>query len=354
MELFKEMKKNGHEQVMFFQEKKSGLKAVLAIHDTTLGPGLGGCRMWPYSSEEKMVEDALRLSKGMTYKSGIAGVDFGGAKTVIWGDSEKDKTEGLLRALGHYINGLDGRYTTGTDVGTDFYDFVIMRKETPYVCALPKEYGGSGDTSVATAYGVFNGIKACSKYKYGDDKLEGKIVVIQGLGKVGQKLAKHLLEAGCKVYGCDIKKDYQQKASSIGVEIVETDSIFNIECDIFSPNALGGVINDDTIMKLKCDIIAGAANNVLAEPRHGKLLQERGILYAPDYVINAGGLIQAADELTNRTFNEKRVMKKCEGIYHKLLEVFKISNELNIPTFEAANHLVEKRLEDIASIHSIK
>jgi leucine dehydrogenase len=354
MELFEEMKKHGHEQVMFFQEKKSGLKAVLAIHDTTLGPGLGGCRMWPYSSEEEMVEDALRLSKGMTYKSGIADVDFGGAKTVVWGNPEHDKTEGLLRALGHYINGLDGRYTTGTDVGTDYYDFVVMRKETPYVCALPKEYGGSGDSSVATAYGVFNGIKACVKYKYDQDNLEGRTVVIQGLGKVGQKLAKHLLQAGCKVYGCDIKEEYQRKAREIGVEIVDPEGVFNIECDIFSPNALGGVINDETIDLLKCDIIAGAANNVLAEPRHGQLLHERGILYAPDYLINSGGLIQAADELTNKTYNEKRVMKKCEGIYQKLLEVFKISSELNIPTFEAANHLVEKRLEAIASIHSIK
>ncbi|ACL69430.1 Glu/Leu/Phe/Val dehydrogenase dimerization domain-containing protein [Halothermothrix orenii] len=354
MEIFKEMAKEGHEQIIFFQEKKTGLKSIVAIHNTVLGPGLGGCRMWPYKTEEEALKDAMRLSKGMTYKSAIAGEDFGGAKTVIWGDPETDKSEGLFRVLGRYINGLGGRYSTGTDVGTTYDDFVILNKETPYVGALPKEYGGSGDSSIPTAYGVYNGIKACCKYKYGSDSLEGKTVAIQGLGKVGYKLAKHLLEEGCKVYGTDIKEEYLERARQLGVDIVKTDEIYDIDCDIFSPNALGAVINDNTIERLKCDIVAGAANNVLAEPRHGEMLHQKGILYAPDYVINGGGLIQVADELGNETYSEERVMRKCEGIYNQLLKIFKLAEEKDIPTHAAADHIVEERIETIATIHRIK
>lgn len=354
MELFKRMEEEGHEQVMFFQEKKSKLKAIIAIHDTTLGPSLGGCRMWPYDKEEEAVEDVLRLSKGMTYKSGIAGVDFGGAKTVVWGDPETDKSEALFRALGKFIDGLGGRYSTGTDVGTTYDDFVYLRKETPYVGALPKEYGGSGDSSIATAYGVYHGIKACSKHKYGTDSLKGRKVALQGLGKVGSKLAKHLIDEGCEVVGTDINEKYVEDARKMGVKIVEPEEIYTVDCDIFSPNALGAVINDETIDQFKCDIIAGAANNVLAEPKHGKMLKEKGILYAPDYVINGGGLIQVADELTYREYSEERVMKKCEGIYGQLLKIFKMSEERNIPTNEAADKLVEERLEEIAAVKMIR
>ncbi len=353
MELFKRMQEEGHEQVMFFQEGKTGLKAVLAIHDTTLGPGLGGCRMWPYEKEDDAVEDALRLSKGMTYKSGIAGVDFGGAKTVVWADPRTDKSEGLFRALGKFINGLGGRYSTGTDVGTTYDDFVILRKETPYVGALPKEFGGSGDSSIATAFGVYNGIKACSKFKYGTDSLEGRRVALQGLGKVGLKLARHLCDEGCQVIATDINADNIASARDMGVEIVDPDEIYKVEADIFSPNALGAVINDETIDCFNCDIIAGAANNVLAEERHGKTLHQKGILYAPDYVINGGGLIQVADELSNSEYNEERVMRSCKGIYNQLLNIFEISVEKDIPTNEAADHLVEERLKTISAINKI-
>ncbi len=354
MQLFKKMEEMGHEQVMFLQEKKTGLKAILAIHNTVLGPGLGGCRMWPYTKEDDAIIDALRLSRGMTYKSGISGEDFGGAKTVLWGDPDKDKSEGLFRALGKFINSLNGRYSTGTDVGTTYDDFVILRKETPYVGALPEEFGGSGDSSIATACGVYHGIRACCKEKYSSDSLEGKKIAVQGLGKVGFKLAKRLIDDGCQVYGTDINDEYIARAKEIGVSIVKAEEIYDVDCDIFSPNALGAVINEDTINRLKCDIIAGAANNVLKNLDFGQKLVDENILYAPDYVINAGGLIQVADELSFCDYSEERVMKKCEGIYSKLLEIFKISKEKNIPTVEAANCLVEDRIEMMEAIHAVR
>ena len=354
MELFKKMEEEGHEQVMFFQDKKTNLKSIVAIHNTVLGPALGGCRMWPYETEDDAITDVLRLSKGMTYKSGVSGEDYGGGKTVIWGDPETDKSEGLFRALGKYIDSLNGRYSTGTDVGTTYNDFVIMRKETKHVGALPEEYGGSGDSSIPTAYGTFMGIKASCKEKYGSDSLEGKTVAVQGLGKVGGKLIKRLIDAGCEVVGTDINEDYIKEARELGVEIVETEEIYDVDCDIFSPNALGAVINEDTIDRLKCDIIAGAANNVLADESFGDKLYEKGILYAPDYVINAGGLIQVTDEMDPSGYSEERTMKKTEGIYDNLLEVFEISRKEDIPTYQAADKLVEDRIETMATINTIK
>ncbi len=354
MQLFKKMEEMGHEQVMFLQERKTGLQAILAIHNTVLGPGLGGCRMWSYDKEEDAIIDALRLSKGMTYKSGVSGEDFGGAKTVVWGDPDKDKCEGLFRVLGKFINGLNGRYSTGTDVGTNYDDFVILRQETPYVGALPKEYGGSGDSSIATSCGVYHGIRACCQEKYGSDSLQHKKVAVQGLGKVGFKLTQRLIKDGCEVYATDIREKNVVRAEKIGANIVKPDKIYDIECDIFSPNALGAVINEDTIDRFKCDIIAGAANNVLKTLAYGEKLIARDILYAPDYVINAGGLIQVADELSFCEYSEERVMKKCESIYHKLLEIFKISKEKGISTNEAANHLVEKRIEIREAIHKVR
>jgi leucine dehydrogenase len=354
MELFKKMAEEGHEQVMFFQDNKTNLKSIIAIHNTTLGPALGGCRMWPYETEDDALMDVLRLSKGMTYKSGVSGEDYGGGKTVIWGDPETDKSEGLFRTLGKFIDGLNGRYSTGTDVGTTYNDFVTMRKETEYVGALPEEYGGSGDSSIPTAYGTYLGVKAACKEKYGTDDLKDKTVAVQGLGKVGGKLIKHLIDDGCKVIGTDINQDYIERARELGVEIVESDEIYDVDCDIFSPNALGAVINEDTIDRLKCDVIAGAANNVLADNEIGDELHERGILYTPDYVINAGGLIQVADEMDPSGYSEERTMKKTEGIYDKLIEVFKISREEGIPTYLAADKLVEDRIETMANISTIK
>ncbi len=353
MDIFAKMQEHGHEQLIFLQENKTDLKAIIGIHNTVLGPALGGCRMWDYDEEEDAIDDVLRLSKGMTYKAGISGEDFGGGKTVIWGDPETHRTEGLFRALGRYIDALNGRYSTGTDVGTQPEDFVLMRKETPYVGALPKEYGGGGDSSVPTAYGTFLGIQASCKYKYNSDDLKGKKIAIQGLGKVGLKLARHLKDAGAELVGTDVVEDNIEAGKKIGMEIVEPDEIYDVDCDVFSPNALGAVVNDDTINRFKCDIICGAANNILAEAKHGKELANKGILYAPDYIVNAGGLILVCDEMEPNGYSEERVLKKCEEIYNKLLKVFKLADEENITTNKAADKLVEERISTIEVTNTI-
>ncbi len=352
MKIFEMMEKEGHEQLIFNQDKTSGLKALIAIHDTTLGPALGGCRMWPYETEEEAIQDVLRLSKGMTYKSGASGCDYGGGKSLIWGDPKKDKSEALFRAFGRYVDGFKGRFSTGTDVGTTFHDFIICRKETPFVGALPEEYGGGGNSSIITAFGTWKGIKAVALEAFGDDSLQNRTVAVQGLGKVGYHLVKYLLEEGAKVIGTDIVKEHIDKVVEDfpQVKIVQPEEIYSQECDIFSPNALGAIINDDTIPKLKCKAIAGAANNQLAEPRHGDKLHEMGIVYGPDYVVNAGGLIQVADELEPGGYNKDRAYRKASTIYDILINIFRISKENNIPTYIAADKMVEERIEQIGRI----
>lgn len=349
------MEKEGHEQLILLQEKSSGLKAIIAIHDTTLGPALGGCRMWNYESEDEAILDALRLSKGMTYKSGAAGVDFGGGKTVIWGDPMKDKSEALFRALGRFVESLGGRYSTGTDVGTTYDDFVLAAKETRYVGALPEEYGGSGDSSIITAFGTWKGLKACAKVVFGTDSLKGLTVAVQGVGKVGSKLVGHLIDEGAKVIISDVNENNVKmvKEKYPEVEVVSPDEILFVECDILSPNALGAIINDETIDKLKCKIIGGAANNQLAEPRHGDILHEKGIFYAPDYVINAGGLIQVADELQPGGYNKDRAFKHASQIYNMILKIAEISKERNIPTYKAADLMVEERIKSVGRVKRI-
>ncbi len=354
MQIFEKMKEQGHEQLNFVQDNKTDLKAIISIHNTVLGPALGGCRMWNYEEEEDVIKDVLRLSKGMTYKAGISGEDYGGGKTVIWGDPEVHRTEGLFRALGRFVDALGGRYTTGTDVGTQPEDFVMMRKETPHVGALPEEYGGGGDSSIPTAYGTLMGIKASCMYRYGSDDLEGKTVAVQGLGKVGLKLARHLKDEGAELIGADVVEENIEKGREMGMEIVEPDAIYDADCDIFSPNALGAVVNDDTIERFNCDIICGAANNILAEPEHGRKLAERGILYAPDYVVNAGGLILVCDEMQPGGYSEERVMKKCEGIYDRLLQVYELAEKQDITTTQAADKFVEDRIETIRVTNTIR
>jgi len=352
MNIFESMAKDGHEQLIFCHDKTSGLKAIIGIHDTSLGPALGGCRMWPYSKEEDAVVDVLRLSRGMTYKSGAAGCNYGGGKVVLWGDPQKDKSEELFRALGRFVEGLNGRFITGTDVGTVASDFVWSSYETSYVVALPEEFGGSGDSSVITAYGVWRGIKACAKEVFGDDQLKGLRVAVQGVGKVGYHLVGHLYEEGAMVTVCDINKAYVDRVvAKYPVRVVEPDAIYDVECDIFSPNALGGVINDETLPRLKCKIVAGAANNQLKEDRHGDLLHAKGILYAPDYVINAGGLIQVADELQG--FNRDRAFKKAAAIYDLLLRIFAISKRDGIPTYAAADVMVGERIERLTKVSQL-
>lgn len=352
MGVFDRMEKDGHEQVLFCYDKATGLKAIIAIHDTTLGPALGGCRMWPYGTEEEALEDAMRLSRGMTYKSAASGQNHGGGKAVIWGNPRTDKSEELFRAFGQFVQTLGGRFVTGTDVGTEKTDFIYSRMESPHLVALPEEYGGSGDSSIITAYGVWRGMKAAAMHMWGNNSLKGRKVAVQGLGKVGYHLVEHLSDEGAEITVTDILPENIQRArDSFSVRVVSPEEIYDQECDIFSPNALGSVINDVTIPRLTCQIIAGAANNQLTEPRHGEELHRRGILYAPDYVINAGGLIQVADELQG--YNRDRAFRKTSMIYERLLEIFAISKAEGIPTHAAADRMAERRIGKMAQLKRV-
>lgn len=351
--VFERMMKDGHEQVIFCYDKATGLKAIIAIHDTTLGPALGGCRMWAYPAEEEALEDALRLAKGMTYKSAASGQNYGGGKSVIWGNPQTQKSEELFRAFGKFVGSLGGRFITGTDVGTEKTDFVWARMEAPWFVALPEEDGGSGDSSIITAFGIWQGIKASARFRWGSDALVGRRIALQGLGKVGYHLLEHLIEEGAVLTATDVDS---QRIASVRqafpqVEIVTPDRIYDVECDIFCPNALGGILNDETIPRLRCEIIAGSANNQLKELRHGDELHRRGILYAPDYVINAGGLIQVADELQG--FNRNRAMRKTAAIYEMLLQIYAISRDEQIPTYLAADRLAERRIDKVSRLNRI-
>jgi len=352
IDIFKEMEKCGFEHVIFNYDQTTGLKAIIAIHDTTMGPALGGCRMWPYEDEEHALIDALRLAKGMTYKCAVSDVDFGGGKTVIIGDPQKDKSEALFRALGRYVQSLGGRYYTGTDVGTDGEDFVYASRESDFLVGLPEEYGGSGNSSAPTAYGVYLGMKAAAKTVYGDESLSSLKIAVQGVGKVGALLVDDLVREGAELIISDIYEDNIKKVleNYPDIHVVGCEDIYEAECDIFSPCALGGILNDYTVPILKCRIVAGAANNQLLDERHGDMLYERGILYAPDYVVNAGGLIQVADELDVRGKNKPRVMKKVEAIYRILLKIFAISIAKNVPTNKVADLLAEERINTIGRI----
>lgn len=351
MGIFERMQHDGHEQLVFCYDKVTGLKAIIAIHDTTLGPALGGCRMWPYESEDAAVEDALRLSKGMTYKSAASGQNHGGGKSVIWGNPKTDKSEEFFRAFGRYVQSLGGRFITGTDVGTEKTDFVYSKMESKYLVALPEEHGGSGDSSIITAYGVWRGMKACAMDVWGSDSLKGKRIAVQGLGKVGFHVVEHLVDEGAIVTACEVLAENVKRLKDAfpTITVVDADQIYDVPCDIFSPNALGAIINDETIPRLKCRVVAGAANNQLQEPRHGDELFARGILYAPDYVINAGGLIQVADELLG--YNRDRAFRKTAQIYDRLLQIFDISRRESIPTYLAADRLAERRIAKVGALN---
>ena len=331
MEIFKYLEQYDYEQVVFCQDKQSGLKAIIAIHDTTLGPALGGTRMWTYESEEAAIEDALRLAKGMTYKNAAAGLNLGGGKTVIIGDPRKDKNEEMFRAFGRYVQGLNGRYITAEDVGTTVADMDMIHEETDFVTGISPAFGSSGNPSPVTAYGVYRGMKAAAKEAYGTDSLEGKTVAVQGVGNVAYTLCRHLHEEGAQLIVTDINKEAVQRAvDDFGAKAVEPDEIYGVECDIYAPCALGAVINDETIPQLKAKVIAGSANNQLKETKHGDLIHELGIVYAPDYVINAGGVINVADELYG--YNSERALKKVETIYNNIEKVIEIAKREEIPT----------------------
>ncbi|SEN21611.1 branched-chain amino acid dehydrogenase [Lihuaxuella thermophila] len=352
MILFDYMEKYDYEQLVFCQDKNSGLKAIICIHDTTLGPALGGTRMWTYDSEEDAIIDALRLARGMTYKNAAAGLNLGGGKTVIIGDPKKDKSEELFRAFGRFIQGLNGRYITAEDVGTTVEDMDLIHQETRYVTGISPAFGSSGNPSPVTAYGVYRGMKAAAKVAFGDDSLKGKIVAVQGVGNVAFNLCKHLHEEGAKLIVTDINRDNVERAvQQFGAEAVNPDKIYDVDCDIFAPCALGAVINDETIDRLKCKVVAGAANNQLKEERHGDMLEQKGIVYAPDYVINAGGVINVADELLG--YNRDRAMKKVEGIYDSILKVFEIAERDGIPSYKAADRMAEERIESVRRSRSM-
>lgn len=331
-----------YERVVRACDPESGLHAIIADHDTTLGPALGGMRMWTYGSEEEAKTDVLRLSRGMTYKSAVAHTGLGGGKSVLIGDPRTLKTEKLFLAMGRFIDSLGGRYITAEDVNIGIQDLEIVRRSTRWVSGLARENGGSGNPSPYTAYGVFLGIRAACGWRFGSDDLRGKHVAVQGVGAVGSALVERLVKAGAKVTVADAREDrVQALVQKFKVAAAGVDAIVSLPCDVFAPCALGAVINDKTIDTLSCKIIAGAANNVLLEPRHGKTLFDRGVLYAPDYVINAGGIINVSVEFIPGGYVEAESLRRIERIPEALRQVWSISKDEGIPSSFAADRLAE-------------
>ncbi|PIU01330.1 MAG: leucine dehydrogenase [Bdellovibrionales bacterium CG10_big_fil_rev_8_21_14_0_10_45_34] len=350
MENFEIIEEQGsHEQVLFCYNKDVGLRAIIAIHNTALGPALGGTRMWNYASDKEALIDVLRLSRGMTYKAAAAGLNLGGGKAVIIGDPRKQKTEALFRCFGQYVNSLNGRYITAEDVGTSVSDMEHVYAETPWVTGIPEDLGGSGDPSPFTAHGVLMGIKASVSKKLGTDSLKGLRVLVQGLGNVGLNLVSYLHKEKAVITVSDIDIDKVKRTEEqFGVKSVAPDDIVAQEAEVFAPCALGSVINDQTIDKLKVKIVAGGANNQLAEDRHGGLLKEMGILYAPDFVINAGGLMNVFVELEG--YSKERAKAHTLKIYDNVMNCLDISEKENIPTQTAAYRLAERRIEVIGRL----
>jgi leucine dehydrogenase len=353
MSVFDHIDGDGYEQVVFCSDDQSGLRAIIAIHSTALGPALGGTRFYPYRNEEDALVDVLRLAKGMTFKAAAAGLDLGGGKAVIIGDPKRNKSEELLRAYGRFVETLGGRYITAEDVGTQLEDMDIVHRETRWVTGCSHTYGGSGDPSPVTAWGVTQGMKACCLEVFGDPSLENRTVALQGVGKVGHALCGYLIEEGAKVTIADIDVDNLARAvSDFGVETTPLDQIHAFEADIFAPCALGAAVNDDTISELRCKIIAGSANNQLARHEHGDKLRDLGILYAPDFVVNAGGLINVEDEL--RGYDQTRAMKRVEGIYKELQHIFAMAKERRISTAQSALEHAEARIRKISRIRLVR
>ena len=336
----------GHEQVLFCHDAKSGLKAIIAVHSTVCGPSLGGTRMWQYENEEEALYDVLRLSRGMTYKNSISGLNLGGGKAVIIGDSRKDKSKELFKRFGQFVDSLNGKYITAEDVGVSPADMVYVAQETNHVAGLP---GKSGDPSPVTAYGVYMGMKAAANFHFGNDSLSGKKIVVQGVGHVGEYLVQHLSNEGAELFVTDIHEPtLQHVAKKYGASVIGVDEVYDMDMDIYSPCALGATVNDDTLERLRCSIIAGAANNQLAnEEIHGEALRERGIIYAPDYLINAGGVMNCYGEVSG--LPQEEVMKMAENIYETTLDIFKSSREQGIPTYLAANRKAEKRIAELTA-----
>ncbi len=331
---------DGHEEVAFCNDAESGLKAIIAIHNTNRGPALGGCRMWPYESDDAALTDALRLSRGMTYKSALAGLDMGGGKSVIIGNAKTMKSEALFRAMGRFVDSLGGRYSIAEDVGISVADVQTMAQETRFVAGTPER--GAGDPSPSTAYGVYMGIRAAVAQRLDRSSLNGLTVAVQGLGSVGWNLCKYLAEDGAQLVVTDIDQAAVARAvETFGATAVAPDAIYGAEADVFAPCALGAIINDETLKVLKAPVVAGSSNNQLAEPRHGLELHKRGILYAPDYVINAGGVINISHE--GAGYDQDRAFAHVAKIHDTLMEIFKRSAAAGMPTFQAADRLAEER-----------
>jgi leucine dehydrogenase len=331
----------GHEKILICQDEKSGLKAIVAIHSTICGPALGGTRMWNYVSSEEALTDVMRLSRGMTYKNAISGLNLGGGKAVIIGDSATQKSPELFRAFGTFIESLNGSYITAEDVGISPEDMIYVSERTKHVTGLP---GKKGDPSPVTAYGVYMGMKASAKFQYGSDELKGKKIAVQGVGHVGEYLIDYLHKEGALVTITDINQDLLKRvAQKYSCKVVSPEEIYDVDMDIYAPCALGATINNETIERLKCSIVAGAANNQLKqEDIHGYELMKRGVVYAPDYLINAGGVMNCYAEVHN--FSDSQVMKMAEDIYQTTTQILNLSRDQNIPTFLASNRIAEERL----------
>ena len=342
--VLRKMSEMEHEQLVFCQDNKTGLKAIIAIHNTVLGPALGGTRMWKYDNELDALKDVLRLSRGMTYKAAVTGLDLGGGKAVIIGDSSVEKTEALMRKFGEFVDSLSGKYITAEDVGMSTKDMEYVKMETDHVTGFPVEMGGSGDPSPVTAYGVYMGMKASAKFKWGSDDLKRKRILVQGIGHVGENLVKHLTEEGALVVINDINEARLQKVSKMyGAEIMMGDAIYDSEMDIYAPCALGATLNDSTLNRLNCSIIAGAANNQLEDEKiHAETVKSLGIIYAPDFLINAGGLINVYSELHG--YDREQALERTRNIYDTTLEILIKAEQENITTHEAALRIAELRI----------
>jgi len=346
MSVFSAPSFDDHEQIVFCNNPKTGLRAIIAVHNTALGPAVGGCRMWDYASDEEALNDVLRLSRGMSYKNAMADLGLGGGKSVIIGNSKTDKTPELMRSFGRFLNTIGGKYLSAEDVGISVEDIEEAGKETKFVAGLNKGKAASGDPSPFTAHGVFYGIKASVKHKLGLDSLDGLKIAVQGLGHVGAALCEELHNQGAKLFVTDIHdKSIQNVVEKTGATVVSTNEITGLEVDVFAPCALGAVINDQTILNFKTTIISGAANNQLEEDRHGEELTKRGILYAPDYVINAGGIINVANEVHGRAVSVADGMKKVENVYNVLSDIYKVADSVGRPTSIIADEIARAKID---------
>ncbi|MEE6309968.1 Glu/Leu/Phe/Val dehydrogenase [Plantactinospora veratri] len=345
---------DGHEQVVFCQDKQTGLKAIIAIYSTALGPALGGTRFYPYDTEAEALHDVLDLSRGMAYKNALAGLDLGGGKAVIWGDPERIKTEPLLRAYGRFVESLGGRYYTACDVGTYVADMDLVARETRYVTGRSVEHGGAGDSSVLTAWGVFQGMRAAAEHAWGSPTLAGRRVGVSGLGKVGKHLTGHLIDDGASVVATDVNPNalawVRQAYPQVDV-VADTQALITSDIDVYAPCALGGALDDDTVPALRASVVVGAANNQLAHPGIEKLLADRGVLYAPDYVVNAGGVIQVADEIEG--FNFERAKLRATRIYDTTREILRLADAEGVPPAVAADRLAERRMAEVGRLRTI-